>query len=254
MADSKISALSAMTTPLSTDIIPIVDDPGGTPATQKITLANFLKVINDLTEDTNPDESADFIVTYDTSTSSVKKVKPTNLSTSASVKGRVEFLSATVPATLGAPVGTIAGASSPAESTFYFEFADAAIAYRDFTCRLINYNGGGLTLKFEVLRTSAAAASAYRFEAAIRRINTATEDITASHSYDYNGVTVTVPAGPPAAGIPMAGTITFTDGADMDSLANNEAFILRFRRDPTNGADNAGDTARVLASISMYET
>jgi hypothetical protein len=41
MADAKITALGANTTPLGTDIIPIVDDPGGTPVTQKITLTDL---------------------------------------------------------------------------------------------------------------------------------------------------------------------------------------------------------------------
>lgn len=41
MADSKITELGSNTTPIGTDIIPIVDDPGGTPVTQKITLANL---------------------------------------------------------------------------------------------------------------------------------------------------------------------------------------------------------------------
>lgn len=39
MTNSKISALTANTTPALTDILPIVDDPGGTPSTQKATLA-----------------------------------------------------------------------------------------------------------------------------------------------------------------------------------------------------------------------
>ncbi len=43
MADSKITDLNEMTTPVSTDVLPIVDDPGGTPETQKITLANLLQ-------------------------------------------------------------------------------------------------------------------------------------------------------------------------------------------------------------------
>ena len=38
MADSKITALAANTTPASTDLTVIVDDPGGTPATQKMTV------------------------------------------------------------------------------------------------------------------------------------------------------------------------------------------------------------------------
>lgn len=41
MADAKITALAENTTPLTTDIIPIVDDPAGTPATQKMTLSTL---------------------------------------------------------------------------------------------------------------------------------------------------------------------------------------------------------------------
>src|SRR3990167_501590 len=47
MADVKITALTENTTPLSTDIIPMVDDPGSTPLTQKVTLGNFFKAIPD---------------------------------------------------------------------------------------------------------------------------------------------------------------------------------------------------------------
>ena len=35
----KITALTALTDPISTDILPIVDDPGGSPVTKKITLS-----------------------------------------------------------------------------------------------------------------------------------------------------------------------------------------------------------------------
>src|SRR3990167_2853290 len=42
MADVKITALGENTTPVSTDIVPMVDDPAGTPVTQKVTIANFL--------------------------------------------------------------------------------------------------------------------------------------------------------------------------------------------------------------------
>lgn len=254
MADSDITGLTANTTPAVTDVTVIVDDPAGTAVTQKITISDFLKSINGLTEDTNPDEAADFLLSYDTSASAVKKVKPSNLSTSAATKGRAEILTQFVPDTNGAPLGIIEGGSTPKEQFGYFEFADSAIAYIDLQCRLIGYQGGGLTVNFNLLRTSAAAAAGYYFQAAIRRINNATEDITASHTYDYNNITVNVPAGPPAAGIPMSGVITFTDGADMDSLADNEMFVLRFRRDPTNAADNAGDAARVLSTITIRET
>lgn len=43
MADTKITGLTENTTPVSTDLVPVVDDPGGTPETQKSTIANFTK-------------------------------------------------------------------------------------------------------------------------------------------------------------------------------------------------------------------
>jgi hypothetical protein len=47
MADAKITGLTENTTPLVTDIAAVVDDPSGSPVTQKITLANLLfKITN----------------------------------------------------------------------------------------------------------------------------------------------------------------------------------------------------------------
>lgn len=43
MADTKVTALTENTTPVGTDLVYIVDDPGGTPASQKITVANLAK-------------------------------------------------------------------------------------------------------------------------------------------------------------------------------------------------------------------
>lgn len=85
MPDSKTTALTANTTPLITDILPMVDDPAGSPLTQKITFENFLKVLNGLTEDTSPDNAADFLLEYDTSASGVKKVKPQSITANASM-------------------------------------------------------------------------------------------------------------------------------------------------------------------------
>lgn len=87
MADSKITALTANTTPAKTDLFVMVDDPSGVAATQKITFENYLKVLNELTEDTTPDSSADFLLSYDTSASGVKKVKPSNLTASVPTDG-----------------------------------------------------------------------------------------------------------------------------------------------------------------------
>lgn len=45
MADAKITALTALTQPTADDLLPIVDDPSGTPVTKKITRANLMKGI-----------------------------------------------------------------------------------------------------------------------------------------------------------------------------------------------------------------
>jgi len=44
MANTKIENLGELTSPISTDIIPIVDDPAVTPITKKVTIANLLAV------------------------------------------------------------------------------------------------------------------------------------------------------------------------------------------------------------------
>lgn len=45
MADSKISALAADTSPTADDLVVLVNDPGGTPANKKATIANLLKLV-----------------------------------------------------------------------------------------------------------------------------------------------------------------------------------------------------------------
>ena len=45
MADKKITELTELTTPLDTDILAIVSDPGGSPVTDKVTRQNLLKLV-----------------------------------------------------------------------------------------------------------------------------------------------------------------------------------------------------------------
>lgn len=79
MTDNKITELTANTAPQPTDLLVMEDDPGGTPLTQKITIADFFKVINALTEETVMDTAVDLVVIYDASVGAVRKVKLTNL-------------------------------------------------------------------------------------------------------------------------------------------------------------------------------
>lgn len=74
MSDESITQLDPNTSPLVTDLLVIEDDPTGSPATQKITIADFFKVINGMTADATPVGSTDYVPTYDASASAAKKV------------------------------------------------------------------------------------------------------------------------------------------------------------------------------------
>lgn len=77
-AQQLIASLTTETAPATGDLIGIRDISAG--ADRGMTLANMLKVINGLSEDSNPDSSADFVATYDASGGAAKKVKLINLS------------------------------------------------------------------------------------------------------------------------------------------------------------------------------
>ena len=79
MADSTLHSMTQNTTPVVTDELYLLDDPSGVPANNRITASNLLRVINGMTEDTAPDRTVDYLVEYDTSAVSEKKVLLTNV-------------------------------------------------------------------------------------------------------------------------------------------------------------------------------
>lgn len=152
------------------------------------------------------------------------------------------------PVTLGARLTWIVGTSTPVEQFPAIAFLDSATEYMDFHNLKLppHYGGGGLTLIFG---TGAAATSGgYVLEGAIRAIPDDTEDTdTTAHTYDYNTLTISTP--PSAVGERTYDNMTFTSGADMDSLAVNQDFTLRVRRKH----DNASDTLAGLVYLYTIE-
>ena len=73
-----VNAQTEETAPAKGDFVGGYDISGT--AERKFTIENVLEVVNDLTEDTSPDAANDFLLAYDASASGVKKVKPSNLS------------------------------------------------------------------------------------------------------------------------------------------------------------------------------
>src|SRR3990167_9144142 len=67
MADQKITQFTENTAPISTDILPMVDDPGGSPANNKVTVAN-LNIYKIVTSSTRPGSPATGWIIYETDT------------------------------------------------------------------------------------------------------------------------------------------------------------------------------------------
>lgn len=114
-----------------------------------------------------------------------------------------------------------------------------------------NYAGGGLTVYLHVMFTSATTGSAY-WQAAIERMDDGTLDLDADSFAAFQGA-----AGNPngTSGVMTLVTITFTTGAQMDSLAAGEAFRLKIRRDAdgTAGTDDVTTDAELVA-VEIKET
>lgn len=164
----------------------------------------------------------------------------------------VGMISRIVPPTTAFPTPDVrVSASSPVEIVSVHDFDDTTAEYLDLECVLTGYGGGGLTINVPWTATSATS-GAVVLRAAIRRLNTS-DDVDVAHTYDYNSASaVTAPA---TNGQPTSSTITFTDGADMDSLAAGEPFILRLGRNPSDAGDNmVGDCEVWSGRVTIKET
>lgn len=147
---------------------------------------------------------------------------------------------------------TRVGGSTPEEAFPVYDFDPDTVEYMDFSCRLSNdYAGGGLTLTGPWFASTAVSGNV-RWGAAIRRIDNDGVNVGTAHTYDYNDVT---DAAPGTLGQKTEFTIPFTNGADMDNLAAGETFILRIRRNATDGADTmTGDAELWADNIGIRET
>lgn len=158
-------------------------------------------------------------------------------------------LESSPPASSSAQETTVAGTSTPAENFRVLAFDQTGPEYWDYKIWLSpKYAGGGLTI---ILKFGAAVSTNnVRWGAALRRIEDTDDLDTTAHTYDYNDVAADV-AVPGTVGQTKNATITFTNGADMDSVAAGEFFWLRIRR--TAATSNAAGDA-YLYGISVRET
>lgn len=114
-----------------------------------------------------------------------------------------------------------------------------------------NYAGGGLTVTTWWAFSSATSGS-LRVQASIERIDASGLDIDADSFATANSAGGTAPG---TSGMVIAVAVTFTAGAEMDSLAVGELFRLKIRRDAdgTSGTDDITTDAELLG-IEIKET
>lgn len=114
-----------------------------------------------------------------------------------------------------------------------------------------DYAGGGLTCDTWWAFTSATSGS-LRVQAGIERIDASSLDIDADSFASFNSAGGTAPG---TNGQVIVVTVTFTSGAQMDSLAAGEAFRLKIRRDAdgTSGTDDITTDAELLR-VTLRET
>lgn len=149
------------------------------------------------------------------------------------IKGRVQILREMPTGSNAAKSDTRGGGSTPAEDIEVSDFDDDTQEYRDFLIRLCVYTGNGLTIRL-VWSAFSATSNDVVWGAAIRRIADDAEDIDTSHTYLFNTTTATAPT---VSGEVSYDSITFTDGADMDNIADGEIGILRITRVAADGGD-----------------
>lgn len=112
-----------------------------------------------------------------------------------------------------------------------------------------HYANGGLTVKVHVAFTSATSGTA-NIECHLERVTGL--DIDADSFATFQDVGVTANG---TSGIEVVGSITFTNGAAMDSIVAGDLFRLKIRRDAdgTNGTDDI-TTDMELLGIEVTET
>lgn len=129
-------------------------------------------------------------------------------------------------------------------------FADGATTFAAVWTEILprNYAGGGLTVT--IIWSAVPTSGNVEWIGAIERMDTGTDlDADSFASNQLSGAT----AVPGTSGAPKYTTLTFSSGANMDSLAAGEAFRLKISRDPSVANDTAAGNAEILA-IEVKET
>lgn len=113
----------------------------------------------------------------------------------------------------------------------------------------VRYAGGGITVEIVFAATSAISGDVV-WCAQIERIGSEIQDLDADGFASAKTVTVTTSG---TSGYTKKASLSFANGAEMDSVAAGEAFRVKIYRDADNAADTATGDAELIA-VHVKET
>jgi len=112
-----------------------------------------------------------------------------------------------------------------------------------------HYAGGGITATIAWMATSATSGGCV-WNGAFERHQASTDDLDSDSFATAQAATGTAPG---TSGHVLYTAITFSSGANMDSLAVGESFRFKVTRDATNGSDTMTADAELLR-VELKET
>lgn len=150
---------------------------------------------------------------------------------------------------------TVQSAESPSSNypTFDVRNGISVLDYDDTTAETAhftgfmprNYTSGGLTVTIGWMATSATSGTV-QWEVAFKSVTDDADDLDTKAYAAVNTTSVTTAS---ASGEVDYATITFTDGADMDSIAKGEMFRMSVGRNPAGSDTMTGDAELVFIEI-----
>jgi hypothetical protein len=132
------------------------------------------------------------------------------------------------------------------------EFSPSASETALFGCYMPRkYGGGGVTVTIGWMATDVTVGpDDVRWDVAFKSVTPDADDLDTKSFAAVNSVTSTEPS---ASGETQDAAITFTDGADMDSVAAGEYYRLKVTRDHDHADDDLGGDAELLY-VEIKET
>lgn len=254
MADTKITGLTENTTPITTDILPMVDDPAGTAVTQKVSIANLLTdtilSMRDTTTNNATTTAHGFVVKATAPAANALNV--VGIANAETAYTNKTILGTTVPSTQAYGDAASAGTSLEAAHADHKHAMPASVKDTTAQTGMLKGAAGAITAATDGTDyySSAQAIPAANVPGGITTVNTAIQSqvVVAGTYYYITGSALTMPASSKTNGGMSTNTTMQWQFHMQKTAAGTAGTTIRIYRG-TNGS--TADTADVTQSIGV---